>query len=416
MRQKTKATKSSISIFGQLVQRVPGYYIEALAKEEKIKAREFSYSSQLYLLMLGHLLHAFSLNEVTDISQVHESELKRIRRISSAHLNTFSYANRTRNPEVAEKFYWMLRSYLQQQAPEFVKGRNPGPLSRFHLRKIYAIDSSVLELCANCIDWAEYRKKKSAVKMHMRMNIANMLPSLVILDVARPHDSSKMDELCADLKSGDIVVADRGYQKFTSFQNLASRGIFYVVRQKNRAKYKVVKKRKITQPGIISDEEIEPTIRLTKEKYTSPLRRVEAEVEVDGQIRRMVFLTNNLTWTARTIADIYKGRWNVELLFKELKQTLQLQSFYGTNANAVKWQIWAALIVHLLLRYMKFISGWKSSYSRFVGVVRSALWIKRDAIELIKFYGIASPQKCKRQRISMPYLPGFERLILNAIG
>lgn len=412
----TKVTKSSISVFAQLVHMLPKGAIENLARHEKIKAREFSYSSQFYLLMLGQILHAFSLNELTDVSRIHSAELSRVRGMTAAHLNTFSNANRTRNPSIGEKFYWKLKEHFERAAPSFVSRRNTGPLSRFRNRNIYAIDSTVIELCANCIDWAEFRKKKSAVKLHMQTNVANMLPSLVILDKARPHDCAKMEELCANVKNGDIILADRGYQKFTCFQSLSERGAFFVVREKARAKYRTINTRKADGTFILSDEEIVPVIRKTKQKYTSPLRRITAMVEIDGMKRRMVFLTNNLQWSPRTVADLYKSRWHIELLFKELKQTLQLQSFYGSNANAVGWQIWAALVVHLLLRFMRFISGWKCSYTRFVGMIRAATWIKRNINELIDFYGIGSPPEIASSRQMMPYLPGFEKPFVKVMG
>lgn len=410
-----KVTKCSISVFAQLVHLLPKRVLENLARSEKIKAREFSYSSQMYLLMLGQLVHAFSLNELTDISRIHACELARVRGMTATHLNTFSNANRTRNPKVAEQFYWKVRSYLESAAPSFASGRKPGRLSRFRDRNIYAIDSTCIELYATCIDWAEFRKKKSAVKLHMQTNIASMLPELVILDRARPHDCSKMEDLCATMKAGDIVVADRGYQKFTCFQNLSNRGVFFVVRQKSRAKYRTIKVRK-TPEGIVSDTEIAPIIRKTMKKYTAPLRRVEAIVEIDGQKRNMVFLTNNLVWSARTIADLYKSRWHVELLFKELKQTLQLQSFYGSNSNAVGWQIWAALTVHLLLRFMKFSSKWKGSFTRFAGIIRAAVWVKRDLLKLLRFYGMEPPEKTRKAGNDMPYLPGFEKSFIKAMG
>jgi len=158
-----------IPVFAQIVQRLPGYMIERLAEGEKIKAREFSYSSQLYTLMLGQFLHAFSLNELVDISKIHKDELSRIRGIEPAKLNTFSNANRTRNPAVAESFYWALRDRFSSQSPGFQSCRNKGPLARFKTRNIYAVDASVIPLSLNCIDWAKYIHRKSAAKLHMRL-------------------------------------------------------------------------------------------------------------------------------------------------------------------------------------------------------------------------------------------------------
>lgn len=130
----------------------------------------------------------------------------------------------------------------------------------------------------------------------------------------------------------------------------------------------------------------------------------------------MVFLTNNTEWAAATVADLYKARWEVELLFKELKQTLQLQDFYGENENAVQWQIWAALLTHLVLRWLKYKSAAVCSYSRFAALVRAIVWLKKDAMSILRSYGIAPPPDSGVVASGMPYLPGFEKLFLKAVG
>ena len=382
MKQKTKTTKRSISVFAQIVQRLPGHFIDRLAAGQDIKARELSYSTQLHLLMLGQFLHAFSLNEIVDISHVHRKELSRIRGISSPKLNTFSNANRTRDPAVPEAVYWKLRDELSRESPAFRGMRNHGALSRFRTRRIFAVDASVIPLAVSSIDWAKYIHRKSAVKLHMRTSVADMLPDFVVIDSAERHESKKAPGMCADLHAGDVVVGDRGYYDFVFFNNLNERGITFVSREKTNLSF----------------------------------RRIVARVEICGEMREITFVTNNFIWSAKTVCDLYRSRWTIEILFKELKQTLQLQSFYGTNANAVKWQIWAALIVHLILRYLAFLSRWRGSYSRFVGIVRTAIWMKTDLGLLLRFYGIAPPDSKARNTVEAPYLPGFEKAYLKAIG
>ena len=407
-----------ITVFAQIVQRLPGYLIESLAEGQKVKAREFSYSSQLYTLMLGQFLHAFSLNELVDISEVHKAELSRIRGIRPAKRNTFSYANRNRDPKVAQDFYWALRDWFDGRSRGFRSLRNRGALARFKTRHVYAVDASLIPLSLCCIDWAKYIHRKSAAKLHMRTNVANMLPDFVVIDSAQHHDVKKAPVLCADLLPGDVVVADRGYYSFDFFRELDGRGIVFVSREKRRMKCRVVCATTEAEPGkgIVSDERVVLSDWNTSRKYGKEFRRVKAVVEIDGEHREMVFVTNNFTWSANTIADLYKSRWAIELLFKELKQTLQLQSFYGTNANAVKWQIWAALIVHLVMRYLKFESRWSGSYSRFVGIVRTAIWMKKDLGNLLRFYGTAPPLDSDECSRNVPYLPGFEKTYLKAMG
>ncbi|MBR4617684.1 MAG: transposase, partial [Kiritimatiellae bacterium] len=247
-----------ITVFAQIVQRLPGYLIERLAEGQKVKAREFSYSAQLYTLMLGQFLHAFSLNELVDISEVHKAELSRIRGIRPAKRNTFSYANRNRDPKVAQDFYWALRDWFDRRSPGFRGLRNRGALARFRTRHIYAVDASLIPLSLCCIDWAKYIHRKSAAKLHMRTNVANMLPDFVAIDSASRHEAKKAPAMCADLRPGDVVVGDRGYYSFDFFRELDGRGIVFVSRERRTMKCRVV--RATTEAGlgkgIVSDERV----------------------------------------------------------------------------------------------------------------------------------------------------------------
>ena len=418
--KKSKATrKRMISCFAQIVQEhIPGWKIEEIAADEKVKARRFSYSSQVYLLMLSQFLHLFSLNEIVDVSKIYAPELSRIRGITPASLNTFSNANRTRDPKVVQSFFWTVYDMFSKNEPGFVKGRHHGRLSKFKLRGIYAIDSTTIQLAYWCIDWAKHRQKKAAVKVHMVANVANRLPHFCVFGKAKDHDSKKEDELFNSLTEGDIGIADRAYNCFKALYGQSKRGVFFVVREKAGMKYEVVKKvaKKDLGENILSDETVRLTGQRTSKEYPDELRRVKARVKVDGRWRTMVFLTNNVEWAASTVADLYKARWEVELLFKELKQTLQLQDFYGENENAVQWQIWAALLTHLVLRWLKYKSGAACSYSRFAALVRAIVWLKKDAMAILSSYGIAPPPDSGGIASGMPYLPGFEKLFLKAVG
>lgn len=417
--KKSKATRRSISILRQVIQEnLPGWKISELAAKEKIKAREFSYSAQLYLLMLGQLLHLFSLNELVDVSQIYASELGGIRGIVPAKLNTFSHANRTRNPEVAEKFFWCVYERMTRKDPAFAAGRRRGALAKFRARGIYAIDSSTIQLAYSCIDWAKHRQRKAAVKLHMVADVPSRLPHFCVIGKASEHDSKREDELLASLKEGDIAILDRAYNAFPALGRHNERGGFFVVREKTGMKAKVVRRvaKKDLPKNILADETIRLTGAKTAKAYPETIRRVTAHVCVDGKWRDMTFLTNNFDWSATTIAELYRARWEVELLFKELKQTLQLQDFYGENENAVKWQIWAALLAHLLLRYLKFRHGANCSYTRFVAFIRAVVWLKKDLLSVLQSYGIAPGRKRGDPVVQMPYLQGFEKYFLETVG
>ena len=181
---------------------------------------------------------------------------------------------------------------------------------------------------------------------------------------------------------------------------LDARGVRFVTRQKRNMKMKVVEQlmdpvaatgRKTTQ--ILADEIVVPEKKSTACKYKGALRRVTAVVEIQGQMKTMMFLTNNLKWSARTVAEIYRDRWGIETFFKELKQTCQIHDFIGYSENAVQWQVWIGLLAHLILRYLRYLSKWGLSFSRLAALVRGVLWNRRKLIETLRLYGTASPVK-----------------------
>lgn len=203
-----------IPILAQIVQRyLPGYKIEELAAEEKIKAREFSCSAQVYLLMPGQLAHVFSLNELVDLSAIFSGELRRIRGVGVVKLTTFSHANRTRSPGVMQKFFRLVYGRFAKQDPAFANPRHKGTLAKFRMRGIYATDSTTIQLAYWCIKWARHRQRKAAVKLHMVADVANMLPKSAVVGKAGEYDSRREEDLFASLLPGDLDSARRQLQQ-----------------------------------------------------------------------------------------------------------------------------------------------------------------------------------------------------------
>src|SRR5207249_11778106 len=215
----------------------------------------------------------------------------------------------------------------------------------------------------------------------------SFLPRFAIIDTAREHDAKRARELCAGIRAGEIVIFDKAYVDFAHLGDLLLRGVFWVTRAKDSLSYRVVKKMpKSKDWRIVRDELIELKGFYSHCDYPQPLRRIVARVEVDGKEVEMVFLTNNLEWSAGTIADLYRCRWQIEVFFKQIKQTLQLADFLGHNANAVRWQVWIALLVYALLRYLSFVSKWAHSFTRLFTIVRAVLWSKIDLLDLLGSY------------------------------
>jgi hypothetical protein len=403
-----RPTKTAYTTLRQIVQWIPEGLVDRLAREAGADIRKFTAFSHVLALLYGHLSDASSLNEICDAFRLHEPEVTRIRGTVAPKRNTFSNANRTRNPEIAEKLYWNVFEHLQSICPSFTQYKNHKGFIHRVKRDIFAVDSTTLQLSLDCIDWARHRRKKAAAKTHMTLNVGSMLPSFACVDTAAHHDSKYLNVLCAALKDGDVLLADRAYVDLGFLYSLSERGVFFVLREKKNMVYDVIKEQTHKDPRILSDQTVRMSNTKSANLYPTVLRRVTAIVEVDGRDMEMTFITNNFDWSPRTIAGLYKARWAIELFFKEIKQTLQLRDFVGYNEKAVKWQVWTGLLTHLLLRFLKHVSKWGLSFSRLAGTVKSAVWMKIDLLGTLRIYGTAGGPKRPVIVGKQLYFQGFE--------
>lgn len=399
-KNKISPTASKFSVLRQISNLIPPHLIPQLAREHNSEgdARSFSHRSHVVALLFAQLSHSLGLNDVCDALHLHSGPLSAVGGATPPSRNGLSHANKTRPSAMAEALFWKVFEHLGQMNPTFVKGKHQGRLHRFKCA-IYAMDSTVIELVANCLDWAKHRRRKAAAKCHLRLNLQSLLPSCVIIGPAGEHDNTRARELCAALKSGEIVIFDKGYLDFTHLKDLAERLIFWVTRAKDNMVYDLLDERPV-QGKILADQDI-----MTRDGLHA--RRIVALVEVDGKEREMTFLTNNFEWSAQTVVDLYKSRWEIEVFFKEIKQTLQLADFLGHNANAVQWQVWMALLTHLLLRFLAWQSQWGHSFVRVFTLTRAVLWRKINIAQLLKDYGTAGGSFRFLGQPEQAYFAGF---------
>ena len=415
-RATTRPTRTAYTTLRQLVQWIPAGLPDRIARDIGADIRKFSCTSHVLALLYGQIVRAGSLNEICDAARLHEPELNRIRGATAPKRNTFSNANRRRDPEIAERLYWGVFAHLQSICPSFTQyKKHKGFIFRLK-RGIFAIASTTLKLTLDSIDWARHRRKKAAAKTHTRLNVGTMLPAFAVVEDAAHHDSTRADALCAGLKDGDVLLADRAYVDFLFLHGLAARGIFFVLREKENMDFEVLEERQHPDRRILKDQTIRLRGKLTADKYPEPLRRVTAVVEVDGRDTEMTFISNNFAWSPRTVAELYRARRVIESFFKELKQTLQLADFVGYNENAVKWQVWVGLLAHLLLRFLKHVSKWGLSFSRLAGVVRAAGWMKIDLLDVLRKYGTAGGPKRPVIVEKQLYFQGFEPFSSRPVG
>jgi hypothetical protein len=250
---------------------------------------------------------------------------------------------------------------------------------RFRFKnKLLSFDSTTISLCLTLFPWASFRRAKGGVKVHVLLDHDDYMPSFVYISEAKRHDRTIAKLL--DLTQGSIVAFDRAYNDYALFGHWTAPGVFFVTRMKDNAVYQVIEERKLPANRPIRADQI---IRLTgtsaEVKCPHLLRRVVVWDDVNE--REIVLLTNHLTFGSTTIAAVYKDRWEIEVFFKTLKQHLKVKTFIGTTENALRIQIWTALIALLLLKYLHHLSNLKWSLSNLATMLRLNLFTYRDLTE-----------------------------------
>lgn len=358
------------SVFQQILKIFSRTEFEALARKHQAErhARGFTCWDQLVAMLFCHLGRAQSLREICGGLASAEGKLNHLGIETAPARSTLSYANQHRPWQVFESLFYVLLDRCREIAPRRrLKFKNA----------LLSLDSTVIDLCASVFDWAKFRRSKGGVKVHMLLDNQGLLPSWALITDAKTSDIRAARDLV--LPSGTIVVFDRGYNDYVWFVSMALQGVWFVTRMKDGAKYRVIERRQ-AKGAVLSDEVIELDVNLAPYgiELDSPVyfRRIVARVP--DRKEPMVFLTNHLEFAASTIVAIYKERWQIELLFKALKQNLRIKTFVGTSSNALHIQIWTALIAMLILRYLQLKSQFDWSLSNLIAMLRFNLFSYRD--------------------------------------
>ena len=392
----------NLAVLGQIVKHIPGKLIEKLKAKYKIQTRAFSETSHVVAMIFAQLSHALSLNDICDCLRFRKGYLAQIRDCVPPSRNGLAHANATRNAGLAEELFWTVLADIKEKYPQFITGGRhyPGLPWRFK-RAIHVVDSTTIRLIAKCMNWAKHREQKAATKMHLDLDLKSFLPNFAIVNRAKDSDPKMAWALCEPIRAGEIVVFDKAYVDFAHLHHLHQKGVIWVSRAKENMCFEVMGQQLSEeeiqqaqhmyeagifmgqQPIVLSDCWIKLTKNDTYAKYPDTIRMIEACVLQDGKPCLMQFITNQFEWSAYSICELYLARWGIEVFFKEIKQTLQLADFLGTSENAIKWQIWTALLTYLLLRLNAWLGGWKRSFRRFFTLVKGVLWSQRRLSALI---------------------------------
>jgi hypothetical protein len=356
-------------MFGQILQIFSKGEFYRAVKETKAEkgAKGFTCWGQFVAMLFCQLGQAHSLREICGGLASCLGKLKHLGIETAPSRSTLSYANEKRPWQLYQKVFYQLLGKCQAVAPGKKKFR--------FKNKLFSLDASVIELCLSLFDWATFRQTKGAVKLHLLLDHDGYLPVFADITEGSVHELNVAKDL--SFPKGSIVAIDRGYTDYLLFARWTQEGVFFVTRQKGNADYTVVEERPVPQNrNILKDELIRFNGYYAQKKYPQPLRRIELWDEEKKE--RVVFLTNHLTFGSTTIASIYKDRWQIEIFFKTIKQNLKIKTFVGTSRNALMIQIWTALVVILLLKYLKFRSRFAWSISNLVAMLRYNLFTYRD--------------------------------------
>jgi hypothetical protein len=357
------------SIFSQLLQLFPRTEFQAAVNETRAErhARGFTCWGQFVAMLFCQLGRAHSLREICGGLASCEGKLKHLG-IKAASRSSLAYANEHRPWQLYQKVFFNLLNRCEVQAA--------GTKRKFRFKnKLLSLDSTTIDLCAKVFDWAKFRRTKGAVKLHLVLDHDGYLPCFGVITDGKVADVKVAHQI--SFEPGSVVVEDRGYNDYLLWGKWCREGVFFVTRSKKNMDFEVCQRMPLPKDSrVLADDIIHLTSKKGEQDCDYYLRRVLWYDEERAET--FEFVTNHMKLSPVTVAAIYKDRWQVEILFKLLKQNLKIKTFVGTSPNALKTQIWTALIAMLILKYLQLKATFPWSISNLVALLRMNLFTYRD--------------------------------------
>jgi hypothetical protein len=373
-KRRMKTMVRCASLFSQLValfSRIQFYQLVGKHGAERY-CKGFSSWDHFMAMLFCQLAQAKSLREICGGLACTMGKLRHLGMKEPPNKSTLSYANTHRPWEMFRDLFYETVNRCKMAAPKNRKFR--------FKNKLLSLDSTTITLCLALFPWAEFRRTKGAVKLHLLLDHDGYFPAYAYISNGKKHDVTIARKV--PLPPGSIVTMDRGYNDYKLFASWTEEGVFFVTRMKNNADFTVIGENTIPATGnVLRDQLVQFNGFYAQKKCPHILRRVvvwDPENE-----REIVLLTNHLKFGANTVSAIYKDRWEIELFFKALKQNLKIKTFVGTSENALYIQIWTALIAMVLIKYLQFKSKFGWSLSNLVAFLRWNLFTYRDLWEWI---------------------------------
>jgi hypothetical protein len=385
-----------MSLFSQLLNVFSRPAFIGLVRKHQTErcAKGFSSWSHFVAMLFCQLAQAKSLREICDGLRCCLGKLVHIGMKSGPRRSTLAYANQHRSWELFQDLFFEMLQRCQQVAPQ----------KKFRFKnKLLSLDATVIDLCLNLFPWAKFRQTKGAVKLHLLLDHDGYLPIYAWIREAAVHEINFARLL--ELPAGSILALDMGFIDYRLYSSWTDRKIWFVTRMKSNACYRVVERRApVERRRILADETIAWTGFYARQNCPQRLRRIVVWDQVKEE--EIVLLTNHMDFAASTIAAIYKDRWQIEIFFKTLKQNLKVKTFVGTSENALKVQIWTALIAMLLIKYLKFRAALSWSMSNLISLLRLNLFTYRDLWEWLDHPFDTPPLEPQPVQLALP-MPGL---------
>jgi len=364
--------------FRQCVERYRGNY----------KIKNFSCLDQFLCMSFAQLTYRESLRDIQACLRGAQHKLYHMGIRGKVSRNTLAHANQVRDWRIYAEFAQLL---IHKARKLYVNESFGIDLEQ----TVYALDSTTIDLCLSLFPWATFRKRKGAIKLHTLMDLRGSIPTVILITHGCIHDVNILDQII--IEPGALYIIDRGYLDFSRLHRIHQVGGFFVTRAKSNFRFTRIYSHKIEKTtGVQCDQVIVPTNFYAKKDYPSKLRRIQY-FDADSN-KRLVFLTNNFVLPPKTIADLYRCRWQIELFFKWIKQHLRIKAFYGTSENAVKTQIWIAISVYVLVAIMKKILNLDLSLYTILQVLSVTLFEKMPILQAFSkpYHPISEPSLPKQ--------------------
>ena len=370
-------------VFTQFLGLLSRYEFQRIVNRYKgdYRTKRFKCWDQLACMILAHIRQENSLRDIDIALNAHATKLYHIG-IKQCPKSTLADANEHRDYRIYEEF---AKSLMQRARREYAQSE----LALEVDNAVYALDASIIDLTLSLFPWAKFRKTKGAIKLHAMIDLRGNIPAFLTITDGKVHDVKAAPQV--PIEPEGIYVVDRGYVDFAWLWSVHQTGAFFVTRLKKSIKWTRVVSHPVDKSlGLHCDQEVLLVSQRVRKLYPNRLRRVSFRDET--QDRTLVFLTNNFALPAETIAALYKARWEIELFFKWIKQNLRLKTFYGTSPNAVKTQIWIAMVVYLELAILKERYHLEPSLSKLLHFLEVNLFERKSLISIFQTHARVTPK------------------------